>query len=105
MRTQIQLFRTGLAALLLSASLTVSACGGGAKTLDGLYANSNGQSTVEFRDGKAFVTMVGMATDGLPFDVQGNTITVHAGGMAGDLVLTRNGDGTLQGPFGIMRKK
>jgi len=25
--------------------------------------------------------------------------------MAGDLVLTRNSDGTLQGPFGIMRKK
>jgi hypothetical protein len=37
--------------------------------------------------------------------VKGNTITVHAGGMAGDLVLTRNSDGTLQGPLGIMRKK
>jgi len=105
MRTQIQLVRTCLAVLLLSASLTVSACGGGAKKLDGLYANSNGQSTVEFRDGKAFVTMVGMATDGLPYEVKGSTITVHAGGMAGDLVLTQNSDGTLQGPFGIMRKK
>jgi hypothetical protein len=105
MRTQSQLVRTCLAVLLLSASLTVSACGAGAKKLDGLYANSNGQSTVEFRDGKAFVTMVGMATDGLPYEVKGSTITVHAGGMAGDLVLTQNSDGTLQGPFGIMRKK
>ena len=105
MKTQIQLLRTCIAVLLLSASLTVSACGSGGKSLDGLYANSNGQTTVEFRDGKAFVTMVGMATDALPYEVKGNTITVHAGGMAGDLVLTRNSDGTLEGPFGIMRKK
>jgi hypothetical protein len=85
--------------------LTVSACGGGASKLDGLYVNSNGQNTVEFKDGKAFVTMVGMASDAIPYDVKGDTITVHAGGMAGDLVLTRSSDGTLQGPFGIMRKK
>ena len=49
--------------------------------------------------------MVGMAIDAIPYDVKGSTITVHAGGIAGDLVLTRNSDGTLQGPFGIMRKK
>ncbi len=98
-------FRTFLAVLLLSTSLAVSACGTAGGKLDGLYANSNGQNTVEFRDGKAFVTMVGMASDAIPYDVKGNTITVHAGGMAGDLVLTRNSDGTLQGPFGIMRKK
>ena len=93
------------AALLLTASLAVSACGASASKLDGLYANSNGQNTVEFRDGKAFVTMVGMASDAIPYEVKENTITIHAGGMAGDLVLTRNSDGTLQGPFGIMRKK
>ncbi len=105
MRTKNPLLRTFLAMLLLSASLTVSACGAGAKKLDGLYVNSNGQNTVEFRDGKALITMVGMASDAIPFEVNGNTITVHAGGMAGDLVLTQNSDGTLQGPFGIMRKK
>jgi hypothetical protein len=98
-------FRAFFAVLLLSGSLAVSACGAGGGKLDGLYANSNGQNTVEFRDGKAFITMVGMASDAIPYEVKGNTITVHAGGMAGDLVLTRNSDGTLQGPFGIMRKK
>jgi hypothetical protein len=95
--------RVSTAILLLSTGLSLSACGSG--KLDGLYANSNGQSTVEFRDGKAFVTMVGMATEGIPYETKGDTITIHAGGMAGDLVLTRNSDGTLQGPFGIMRKK
>lgn len=99
-------FRMFVAALLLIANFAVSACGATASSkLEGLYANSNGQSTVEFRDGKAFVTMVGMATDGIGYEVKGETITIHAGGMAGDLVLTRNSDGTLQGPFGIMRKK
>jgi hypothetical protein len=73
--------------------------------LDGLYVNSNGQSSVEFRDGKAFITMVGMASDAVPYDVKGDTISVHAGGIAGDLVLTKNSDSTLQGPFGILRKK
>jgi hypothetical protein len=102
MRFQSASFRA-VAALFLSASLALSACG--ASKLDGLYANSNGQSTVEFRDGKAFVTIVGGGSDATPYDVKGDTITIHVGGMAGDLVLTRNSDGTLQGPFGIMRKK
>ena len=98
-------FRTCVAVLLLTLTLTAPACSADASKLDGVYANSNGQNTVEFRDGKAFLTMVGLASDAIPYDVKGNTITVHAGGVAGDLVLTRNSDGTLQGPFGIMRKK
>lgn len=105
MRVQASSFRAFVVVLLLSSSLAASACGVGSSKLDGLYANSNGQTTVEFRDGKAFVTMVGMASDAIPYEVKGNTITIHAGGVAGDLVLTRNNDGTLQGPFGIMRKK
>jgi hypothetical protein len=95
-------FRTYVAILLLALTLTAAACSADGK-LDGVYVN--GQNSVEFRDGKAFLTMVGLASDAIPYDVKGNTITVHAGGVAGDLVLTRNSDGTLQGPFGIMRKK
>jgi len=103
MRTRTSFIRPLVAALSLSATLALCACG--SNKLQGLYVNSNGQTTVEFREGKAFVTMVGMASEGIPYEVKGDTITVHAGGMAGDLVLTRNSDGTLQGPFGIMRKK
>jgi hypothetical protein len=103
MRTPASFFPPLIAALCLSATLALSACG--SNKLEGLYVNSNGQNTVEFREGKAFVTMVGMASEGIPYEVKGNTITVHAGGMAGDLVLTRNSDGTLQGPLGVMRKK
>jgi len=97
-------FRGCVAALFLSASLAASACGAASSKLDGLYANSNGQSTVEFRDGKAFVTIVGGGSDATPYDVKGDTITIHVGGMAGDLVLTRNSDGTCR-VLRIMRKK
>jgi hypothetical protein len=103
MRAPASFFPPLIAALCLSATLALSACG--SNKPEGLYVNSNGQTSVEFREGKAFVTMVGMGSDGIPYEVKGNTITVHAGGMAGDLVLTRNSDGTLQGPFGVMRKK
>ena len=77
----------------------------GQSKMDGVYANANGQNAIEFRGDKAFLTMVGMASDALPYDVKGDTITVHAGGIAGDLVLTRSSDGALEGQFGIMRKK
>jgi hypothetical protein len=93
-----------LAVLVLAVALAASAYGQSDK-MDGVYANANGQNAIEFRGDKAFLTMVGMASDALPYDVKGNTITVHAGGIAGDLVLTRNSDGTLESPLGLMRKK
>lgn len=97
--------RTYIAAFVLALAVSAPACSADAGKLNGLYVNSNGQNSVEFRDDKAFITMVGMASDAIAYDVKGTTITVHAGGIAGDLVLTRNSDGTLQGPFGIMRRK
>jgi hypothetical protein len=105
MRIQNSFVRTWFTVLVLSVILVLPGCGQSDK-LDGVYANANGQNAIEFRGNKAFVTMVGMADpDGSPFDVKGTTITVHVGGIAGDLVLTRNSDGTLQGPLGIMKKK
>jgi len=95
---------SGFAALLLCALIALPGCGK-SDSLDGLYAASSGQATVEFKDGKAYVTLGAMATDPLPYEVKDNTITIHAGGIPGDLVLTKNKDGTLEGPFGIMRKK
>jgi len=91
--------------LVMALGMATTACSTDGGKLEGLYVNSNGQNSVEFRDGKAFITMVGMASDGTPYDVKGTTITIRVGGIAGDLVLTRNSDGTLEGPLGIMRKK
>lgn len=104
MSFQLRGVRTRVVGLVLTVTLAVSACSSGSR-LDGVYVNSTGQNTVEFREGKAFITILGGGSDAIPYDVKGDTITVRVGGMAGDLVLTRNSDGTLQGPFGIMRKK
>jgi hypothetical protein len=91
------------AVLVLAVGLAVPAYG--QSKMDGVYANANGQNAIEFRGDKAFLTMVGMASDALPYEVKGDTVTIHAGGIAGDLVLTKNSDGALEGPLGIMRKK
>jgi hypothetical protein len=97
--------RTWLTLLFLSLVLVLPGCGDSDK-LDGVYTSANGQNAIEFRGGKAFVTMVGMADpDGSAYEVKGTAITVHVGGIAGDLVLTRNSDGTLQSPLGTMKKK
>ena len=91
------------AVLCLAVGLALPAYG--QSKMDGVYANANVQNAIEFRGDKAFLTMVGMASDALPYEVKGDTMTVHAGGIAGDLVLTKNSDGALEGPLGIMRKK
>jgi hypothetical protein len=91
------------AVLVLAVALAVPAYG--QSKMDGVYANANGQNAIEFRGDKAFLTMVGMASDALPYEVKGDTVTIHAGGIAGDLVLTKDSDGALEGPLGIMRKK
>jgi hypothetical protein len=42
--------------------------------------------------------------DPVPYEVDGNKITVHTGGPGGDLVLTQQSDGSLQSDMGIMGK-
>jgi hypothetical protein len=103
MRVRNSLAGKCFAVLVLAVGLAVPAYG--QSKMDGVYANANGQNAIEFRGDKAFLTMVGMASDALPYEVKGDTVTVHAGGIAGDLVLTKSSDGALEGPLGIMRKK
>jgi hypothetical protein len=101
-----------LTTLLTAAALTtllIVAAGCRSNAVSGVYANSTGNITIEFRDHKAFLNMGGISDpDGTPYDVHGNKITVHwpKGGMlGGDTDLTINSDGTLQGPMGILHKK
>jgi hypothetical protein len=42
--------------------------------------------------------------DPVPYDVNGDKITIHAGGTAGDLVFTRQSDGSLQSDMGLLGK-
>lgn len=88
---------------------TLSVVGCHSKTPSGAYIDTTGRVTLEFRDGKAFLNMGGMADpDGTPYDVNGDKITIHypSDGMLASLsTLTINSDGTLQAAMGILKKK
>lgn len=90
--------RVTLGALIALASVGVAGCG---SKLNGTYENPNGIMSVEFKSGKAYVTMM-FGTVESDYEVKGDKIILHTGNQ--NLVLTRNGDGTLSGPMGKMTK-
>jgi len=95
-----------LAAIMLSASIAavgISGCGG--HKLDGTYSNPNGMMMIEFKDGKATLTMGPMSSPPAPYEINGDKVTIHAGQPVGDAVLTINKDGSLQSDMGQLTKK
>lgn len=84
-------------ALLLSATL-LAGCGGG---ISGTYASSEGGMSIRFDSGKAYVTTLG-GTVQTGYEVDGDKIILKS--PQGNLVLTRNDDGSLQGPMGTLTK-
>jgi hypothetical protein len=70
--------------------------------LDGKYENANGIMSVEFKSNKAYIgTFAGQVE--AEYEVKDDKITVKYNGE--NLVLTRNADGSLDGPMGKMTKK
>jgi len=68
----------------------------------GRYENDNGAIAVEFKAGKAYVTML----DGtLEVDYEVKRDKVILSNHGGNIVLNRRKDGTLDGPMGTMRRK
>jgi hypothetical protein len=94
-------------ATALVATLVVAGCHGNSP--DGMYTDSTGRLTLEFKGGKAYLNLGGLAdTDGTPYDVNGDKITIHYPSdsmMAANSILTINSDGSLQGGMGILKKK
>src|ERR1700756_1780852 len=100
-------FRTLFAVTAIAAALVVVGCHG--NTPSGVYTDTTGRITLEFKGGKAYLNMGGMAdTDGTTYDVRGDKITIHypSDGVLGSVsALTINSDGSLQGPMGTLKKK
>ncbi|MBF6571014.1 MAG: hypothetical protein IVW54_19280 [Candidatus Binataceae bacterium] len=64
---------------LLALTLVVSGCHSSGP--DGVYTDSTGHMTLEFKDGKAFLNLAGNADpEGTPYDVGGDKITIHYSG-------------------------
>ena len=85
-----------------SISVAVSACGGG-NSLEGTYLPASGAPmTLDFVDGKVKVNMLGEVQT-LDYTVEGDTVTI-LNPEDGNMVLTRNSDGSLTSPIGTFSK-
>ena len=74
--------------------------------IEGRYAQSNGTpGTIEFRSGKATVTLPFTPPEVVECWTGGGKIFLHMPGDANDIPIDINDDGTLQTPFGEMRKR
>ena len=105
--TRNRLFTAFVAATALAVALVVAGCHSNSPR--GVYTDSTGRITVEFKDGKAYMNLGGMAdTDGTPYDVSADKITIHYpsdGMMAAYSNMTINSDGSLQSGMGTFKKK
>jgi len=81
----------------LLATLLLIACSDG---MGGTYEGSLG--TIKFESGKAYTTLMTMTLE-MDYSIDGNKIVLHS--PQGDLVLTRNADGSIDTPWGQMKKK
>lgn len=66
----------------------------GCNKMSGKYSDSSGMLVVEFKSSKAYVTTAGVTTE-MDYDVDGDKVTLH--NPQGNLVLTKNSDGSLSG--------
>ena len=73
--------------------------------LEGTYINATGQVAIEFKSGRAYLTM-GVVTSPADYEVKGDKIIIKENKDDKEpIVLTRNGDGSIETPFGRMTKK
>jgi hypothetical protein len=84
--------------LIAATLLAVAGCG---SSIDGKYEDRNGIMGVEFKSGTAYVSTLG-GTVATKYDVDGDKIILK--NDAGNLVLTRSSDGSLDGPTGKLTK-
>jgi hypothetical protein len=85
--------------LVVALCLVAVAC---APRITGTYADDTGAILVEFKSGKAYVTMLAGTLE-VDYQVRQDKIILTNHG--GNIVLTRHEDGTLEGPLGKMKRK
>lgn len=90
----------GKLASLALATLLLAACSGGPS---GTYEGVMG-STITFSSGKAHISLAGNTME-VDYSVEGDKIKLRGPGGGPDLVLTLHSDGTLDTPWGDMKKK
>jgi hypothetical protein len=94
-RTIMKIRHRFLAPLL--ATLLLAACSGG---MSGTY--EGGMGSIKFESGKAYATLMGSTIE-MKYSTDGDKILLHS--SQGNLVLTRHADGSIDTPWGLMKKK
>lgn len=82
---------------ILLVTLLLAACGGG---MSGTY--EGGMGSISFASGKADASLMGNTIE-MNYTTDGDKIVLES--PQGNLVLTRNPDGSLDTPWGTMKKK
>jgi len=76
----------------------------GAK-LEGRWSNDNSQITIEFRSGKAHMSMMLVDPETVDCFMNGDKIILRKPGTNEDMVFMLNDDGTIDARFAVLRKK
>ncbi|MCW3055869.1 MAG: hypothetical protein JWN14_5039 [Chthonomonadales bacterium] len=98
MNTTLFRKRTALFALALF-TITMTGC---TSKLDGKYESANGVMSVEFKSDKAYLSTFAGEVQA-DYEIKDDKVIVKYNGE--NTVLTRNSDGSLEGPLGKMTKK
>ena len=88
--------------LMMFAAVLIGLAFTGCGKFTGTYETANGVASVAFLPGKVYVTMMG-ETELCDYEMNGDKIIVHT--KTDNVVLTRNEDGTLDGPLGNMKRR
>jgi hypothetical protein len=73
--------------------------------LEGRWSSDNAQWTVEFRSGKAHMTMLLMDPETVDCFMSGDKILLRKPGSSEEMVFTLNDDGTIDARFAVLKKK
>lgn len=85
---------------VLAMLFLLSACG---SKISGEYADKTGVVSYTFESGdKVLISAIGIETEGR-YEVDGNKVKVENNGQ--NIIFTINDDGSLQSPFGKLKKK
>jgi hypothetical protein len=92
----------GLGTFVLGLALAIAAAGCGGDQLQGTYHQTSGAMSLDFKGDKVTFNMLGESKT-LDYKVDGNSITI-TDPVEGNMVFTRNSDGTLNSGLGTFAK-